>query len=122
MESPAPKPVEDRASPSPTTGTDSNPPPILPEVPEGTLLWRLFGIVRQMRPEQWVKNAFVLAPWVFSKQMNHPAIVVSALGAFGVFCLLASSIYTINDLVDLEADRVHPKKRKRPLASGRVPV
>jgi decaprenyl-phosphate phosphoribosyltransferase len=73
-------------------------------------------------PEQWLKNAFVLAPWVFSKQMTHQSIVLGAVGGFGVFCLLASSIYTINDLADLEADRVHPRKRRRPLASGRVPV
>jgi len=103
-------------------GTDSQPPPIFPEFREGSLLWRMGGIVRQMRPEQWVKNAFVLAPWVFSKQITHQSIVLSALGGFGVFCLLASCIYTINDLVDVDADRVHPKKRFRPIASGRVPV
>lgn len=118
----------DPARPTPTGesqllgGADSNPPPVFPEAPEGSLLWRAMGLIRQMRPEQWVKNAFVLAPWVFSKQITHETIVLSALGGFGVFCLLASSIYTINDLVDLEADRVHPKKRRRPLASGRVPV
>ncbi|NUP09182.1 MAG: decaprenyl-phosphate phosphoribosyltransferase [Polyangiaceae bacterium] len=106
----------------PTTGVTDSQPPVFPEAPEGSLLWRLLGLVRQMRPEQWVKNLFVLAPWVFSKQMTHETIVMSALGAFGVFCALASSIYTINDLVDIEADRIHPRKRKRPLASGRVPV
>jgi decaprenyl-phosphate phosphoribosyltransferase len=103
-------------------GQDSAPPPIFPEAPEGSLLWRALGLLRQMRPEQWLKNAFVLAPWVFSKQMTHQSIVLGAVGGFGVFCLLASSIYTINDLADLEADRVHPRKRRRPLASGRVPV
>jgi 4-hydroxybenzoate polyprenyltransferase len=75
-----------------------------------------------MRPEQWVKNAFVLAPVVFSKHLTHPSIITSAVGAFGVFCLLASAVYTVNDIVDLEADRVHPKKKHRPIASGRVPI
>ncbi len=102
-------------------GTDSSP-PIFPAPREGSLVWRLFGLVRQMRPEQWVKNTFVLAPWVFSKQMTHKSIILSAVGGFFVFCLLASCIYTINDLVDIEADRIHPRKRNRPLASGRIPV
>jgi len=75
-----------------------------------------------MRPEQWVKNVFVLAPLVFAKQMTHPSILVSAVGGFGMFCLLASSIYIMNDLVDIESDRVHPKKRFRPIPSGRVSV
>lgn len=101
---------------------DSGPPPILPEPAEGSLMWRAFGLIRQMRPAQWFKNTFVLAPLVFAKHLTHPSIIISAVGAFGVFCLLASSIYTINDLVDVEADRVHPKKRFRPIASGRVSV
>jgi decaprenyl-phosphate phosphoribosyltransferase len=101
---------------------DSSPPPILPEFREGSLFWRLGGIVRQMRPEQWVKNVFVLGPVVFSKNLTHPTVIVSAIGGFGVFSLLASSIYCINDLIDREADRVHPKKRFRPIASGRVPA
>jgi decaprenyl-phosphate phosphoribosyltransferase len=98
------------------------PPPILPEFPRGSLLWRIGGVLRSMRPEQWVKNAFVLAPVVFAKELTHPSIILSAGGAFGVFCLLASAVYTMNDLVDVEADRVHPKKRFRPIASGRVPI
>ncbi len=111
-------------SPSePPRAQDSGaPPPILPDFPEGSLLWRLGGIVRSMRPEQWVKNAFVLAPVVFAKHLTHPSIILSVVGAFGVFCLLASAVYTMNDLVDVEADRVHPKKRFRPIASGRVPI
>lgn len=82
---------------------------------------RLTGMLRTMRPHQWVKNLFVLAPVVFAKHLAHPSIIKSALGAFGVFCLLAGAIYTLNDLVDVEADRHHPVKRKRPIASGTVP-
>ena len=80
------------------------------------------GVVMTMRPHQWVKNVFVLAPVVFAKHLTHPSIIVSALGAFGVFCLLAGAIYTLNDVLDVEADRVHPVKRLRPIASGVVPV
>jgi len=82
----------------------------------------LRGVVRTMRPHQWVKNLFVLAPVVFAKNLTHPSIIISALGAFGIFCLLAGSIYTLNDIVDVEADRVHPVKRHRPIAAGRVPL
>ncbi len=75
-----------------------------------------------MRPHQWVKNLFVLAPVVFAKELTSPTFILSALGAFFVFCLLAGAVYTLNDLVDASADRVHPVKRFRPIASGRVPV
>jgi 4-hydroxybenzoate polyprenyltransferase len=114
----APDP-EDQSSPG---NQDSGHPPIIPEFKRGSVLWRMGGILREMRPAQWVKNAFVLAPVVFAKQITHPSIILSAAGAFGVFCLLASAVYTMNDLVDVEADRVHPKKRYRPIASGRVPI
>ncbi len=83
--------------------------------------WRTIrGVVRTMRPHQWVKNLFVLAPVVFAKHLTDPAIILGALAAFAVFCMLASSIYTLNDLLDVEADRVHPVKRHRPIAAGVV--
>ncbi len=106
----------------PAEHDSGSPPPILPPFKEGSLLWRIGGLIRAMRPAQWVKNLFVLAPLVFSKHLNHPGIIVSAVGAFGVFCLLASAVYVMNDLVDLEADRVHPKKRHRPIAAGQVTI
>ncbi len=82
----------------------------------------LRGIVRSARPHQWVKNAFVLAPLIFSLNVGEPALVWRALWAFAVFCLISSSVYYLNDLVDIEADRAHPLKRQRPIASGQVPV
>ncbi len=82
----------------------------------------LRGIVRTVRPHQWVKNLFVLAPLVFAKYLTHPSVILGAVGAFGIFCLLAGAIYTLNDLLDVEADRVHPVKRFRPIASGAVPT
>jgi 4-hydroxybenzoate polyprenyltransferase len=89
--------------------------------PRFTLAERVAGMVRTVRPHQWVKNLFVLAPLVFAKHLGEPSVIISAVGAFGVFCLLAGTIYTLNDLVDVEADRHHPVKRKRPIASGAVP-
>jgi 4-hydroxybenzoate polyprenyltransferase len=76
-----------------------------------------------VRPHQWVKNVFVLAPVVFAKEIFDfdPLLWVRAIGAFGVFCVFAGAVYTINDLADVEADRQHPVKRHRPIASGAVP-
>jgi decaprenyl-phosphate phosphoribosyltransferase len=89
------------------------------------------GLIRTLRPHQWVKNLFVMAPMVFHKDVfatmanGDPALNLSVAGrafaATGVFCLLAGAVYTINDLADVEADRVHPVKRNRPIASGLVP-
>jgi 4-hydroxybenzoate polyprenyltransferase len=87
------------------------------------------ALVKTLRPHQWIKNVFVLAPIVFGKDvfLHTPVgpalnltITGQAISAFGVFCLLAGAVYTINDLVDVEADRIHPIKRSRPIASGRV--
>jgi 4-hydroxybenzoate polyprenyltransferase len=93
-----------------------------PEGPAELLLWRVGGLVRTMRPHQWVKNVFVLAPLVFAKEIFVTELLVRAIGAFGVFCLLASAVYTMNDLTDRESDRSHPIKRHRPIPSGRVPL
>ncbi len=86
------------------------------------LLWRLGGVVRTVRPHQWVKNVFVLAPVVFAKEIFDRLLLERATAAFFVFCLLAGAVYAMNDLADIEADRKHPVKRYRPIASGRVPV
>ncbi|HEX5098993.1 MAG TPA: decaprenyl-phosphate phosphoribosyltransferase [Polyangiaceae bacterium] len=83
---------------------------------------RLRGVVRTVRPHQWVKNVFVLAPIVFAKEMFAPFVLSRAASAFAVFCLLAGAVYAMNDIADREADRTHPVKRWRPIASGRVPL
>ena len=71
-----------------------------------------------LRPHQWLKNLVVFAALVFSKHLfDVPALVQAAL-AFAVFCALAGAVYLVNDLADLEQDRLHPVKRTRPLASG----
>ncbi len=104
------------------SGGEEDEVPVIPESKEGSLLWRVRGMVRTMRPHQWVKNLFVLAPVVFAKELTSTHFIMKALGAFGVFCLLAGAVYTLNDIVDAPADRIHPVKRNRPIASGRVPI
>jgi 4-hydroxybenzoate polyprenyltransferase len=89
------------------------------------------GLIKTIRPHQWVKNLFVVAPMFFHRDVfvtgpnGEPALNLLVTGrafaATAVFCLLAGSVYTINDLADVAADRVHPVKRFRPIASGAVP-
>ncbi len=88
-------------------------------------LWQIIrGLVRTMRPRQWIKNAFIFGALVFSE--NHlwrsPAAIITVVTGFFVFCAAASSIYLINDIVDVDKDRAHPRKRNRPIAAGIVPI
>lgn len=78
------------------------------------------AIVTLLRPKQWIKNVVVLAGAVFAERLGDPESVLRALGAFGVFCLVSSGTYVFNDLLDAERDRLHPEKRTRPIAAGRV--
>jgi 4-hydroxybenzoate polyprenyltransferase len=75
-----------------------------------------------MRPHQWVKNLLVLAPLVFTHEAGVSNAPVLAALAFVAFCLASSSVYLLNDVVDREADRKHPKKQHRPIASGKLPA
>lgn len=75
-----------------------------------------------LRPQQWVKNGIVLAGLIFSGSADDPKLSLLALAATGLFCLLSSTIYIINDIADADADRRHPSKANRPIASGRVKV
>ncbi len=82
----------------------------------------LFAAVRQLRPKQWAKNVFLFAALVFSRSFLDPDAIVQALVGFAAFCMVSSTGYVLNDLLDREADRLHPKKRFRPIASGALPV
>ena len=75
-----------------------------------------------LRPLQWLKNTFVLAPIFFSNNLLKGNYLWPTLIVFAAFCLISSSIYCFNDLKDIETDRLHPKKCKRPIASGAVSV
>ncbi|MGQ0583899.1 MAG: decaprenyl-phosphate phosphoribosyltransferase [Reyranella sp.] len=79
------------------------------------------ALLQLMRPKQWVKNAFVFAPLVFTRGYLDPSAVTAASLAFVLFCLASSASYIVNDIHDIEQDRQHPKKKlSRPLASGSV--
>ena len=79
-------------------------------------------LIRLMRPSHWVKNLFVFLPVFFGHQMTNPDALLAAAIACAAFCLAASAVYCLNDIIDVEADRRHPVKRKRPIASGSVSV
>ena len=79
-------------------------------------------MLRLLRPRQWIKNLLLFAALVFAKQLFVPHSLGLACLAFVAFCLASSSVYVVNDLVDVERDRQHPEKRLRPIASGEVPV
>lgn len=87
-----------------------------------TLPVPLRGLIVAMRPIQWSKNGFVFAAILFDRQLGQVEPLARVVTAFILLCLAASSIYLINDLVDIESDRLHPRKRQRPLPSGQLPV
>lgn len=80
----------------------------------------LTATARLLRPKQWVKNTFVLAPLFFTPEKTSVDNILTVLTGFAVFCMVASAVYCLNDFRDREADRSHPEKRNRPLASGAV--
>jgi 4-hydroxybenzoate polyprenyltransferase len=82
----------------------------------------LADLLRLMRPHQWVKNLFVFVGLLFGHAWQDANIVSNVLLAFAAFCLVSSAIYVLNDIVDVEQDRLHPKKRLRPLAAGQVGI
>ncbi|MBN1373180.1 MAG: decaprenyl-phosphate phosphoribosyltransferase [Anaerolineaceae bacterium] len=84
----------------------------------------LKALLKTMRLRQWTKNAFVLAAVVFDRQLSisNPTPLLRSLAAVLLFCLISSSVYIINDLLDIQADRQHPVKRNRPIASGKLPI
>ncbi len=77
-------------------------------------------IIRLIRPWQWIKNGVVLAGLIFSGMAFVREYQIDALLAFFVFCLVSSSVYALNDIIDRERDRLHPMKQNRPLASGKL--
>ncbi len=80
----------------------------------------IIGLIKTMRLRQWVKSVIVYAALVFDGKLFVPDLFLKTTGVFLAFCLLSSSVYILNDLVDMEKDRQHPRKRARPLASGQL--
>ncbi len=92
--------------------------PAAPQVPKNLPA----GLLKAVRPRQWVKNVLVLAAPVAAGKVSELSVLSASAVAFGAFCLAASGIYLVNDALDVEADRAHPRKRYRPIAAGVVPV
>lgn len=106
--------INSRIASSPTTFS--------PETPRTRVAERLYALLLAMRPRQWTKNLAIFVGIVFAQQLLNPILFGRATIAFGVFCLASSGIYLFNDLLDLENDRQHPKKKLRPLAAGTLPT
>lgn len=78
------------------------------------------SIIQLLRPHQWLKNLFIFLPLFFDRQLTDLDKLLAVVGAFVAYSLAASAIYCFNDIWDVEADRQHPKKCKRPIASGKI--
>ena len=79
-------------------------------------------LFRLARPHQYVKNVFIWLPLFFGHKIHDPSALVHTFWAFTAFSLAASSVYALNDIMDVEEDRQHPTKKNRPLASGELPI
>jgi 4-hydroxybenzoate polyprenyltransferase len=82
----------------------------------------LRAVLRELRPHQWIKNLIIFVPLITSHRFVESALVMHAMLAFVAFSLCASGVYVLNDVLDLEADRQHATKKRRPLASGDLPL
>ncbi len=85
---------------------------------DGGVMLTMRALLKTMRPRQWVKNVVVFAALIFDVKFMQPEPLLRTVVAFVLFCLVSSAVYLLNDLVDIEKDRVHPTKRYRPLAAG----
>jgi 4-hydroxybenzoate polyprenyltransferase len=82
----------------------------------------ILALLEALRPKQWTKNLLLFVGVVFSQHLGDPVLLVRAAGGFLAFSLLAGSVYVLNDLQDVESDRQHSRKSRRPIASGRLPA
>jgi 4-hydroxybenzoate polyprenyltransferase len=106
--------METITSEHPTVPADSSAEPVVPRRSP------LRAAIKTGRPQEWIKNVFVFAGLLFSGKFNQPHDVLEAVLTFVAFCAISSAGYYVNDLVDVELDRQHPKKRFRPLAAGEL--
>ena len=75
-----------------------------------------------LRVPQWIKNIFIFVPILFAQQLFFLSDIITVINAFIAFCLASSSVYIMNDLVDIESDKQHPVKKNRPVASGKISI
>jgi 4-hydroxybenzoate polyprenyltransferase len=81
---------------------------------------QLRGLIRTMRPKQWLKNGFLFVPLLFDRKLDDPRYLLATIAGFLLLCLASSTVYLMNDIADIEADSAHPTKSKRPLPSGQL--
>jgi 4-hydroxybenzoate polyprenyltransferase len=77
--------------------------------------------IKALRPKAWLKNVFVFIPPVFAMQLFNRTLLLPTLAVFGAFCMISSAVYLFNDICDAKKDALHPVKRNRPIASGKIP-
>lgn len=82
----------------------------------------LSALIKTMRPRQWTKNGFIFFGLIFDKQLFMIEPFSRTVAGFFLFCLISSAVYLFNDIADVDADRNHPEKKYRPIASGKLPV
>ncbi len=82
----------------------------------------LKDFIKLYRIPQWIKNLFVFVPLIFSKHLFDTAYLYTTVLAFFLFCFTSSIVYIFNDIIDVESDKLHPKKKNRPIASGRIAI
>lgn len=82
----------------------------------------IWALIREVRPRQWIKNFALFAGLIFSGQLDNTGAFITILKTFGLFCLATSATYLLNDVFDVERDRLHPFKKNRPIAAGIIPV
>jgi 4-hydroxybenzoate polyprenyltransferase len=82
----------------------------------------LRALWKSMRPKQWIKNLLIFTALVFDEKLLDPQGLLVTTAGFILFCLVSSTVYILNDITDIEADRMHPEKRNRPIASGELPL
>lgn len=80
----------------------------------------ILAFIQSLRPKQWTKNLLVLAGIIFARKWADPALVLNVVAGFAIFCALSGFVYVTNDILDVEKDREHPKKKLRPIASGAI--
>jgi 4-hydroxybenzoate polyprenyltransferase len=79
-------------------------------------------LIRSLRPKQWIKNLFLLAALIFDRQLSNFSAASRTVFGLVIFCMLSSAVYLFNDIFDKDADAVHPIKKERPIASGRISI
>ncbi len=84
------------------------------------LFTNIYGLLRTLRPRQWIKNGFVFMALLFDEKLFVWPLLLKTTFAFILFCMISSTVYIINDLADLEKDKLHPKKKRRALPSGQL--